>query len=309
MPHNRRFAAITSLVALVLTGTSSAALAQPAPEPNPSFSKAQLADTHQTLDARLAQAPDGIAYWGEDPASGRVVVGVLASDRTAQTKAKAALKGLPAGKVELVDKLPQPYWNLVGGQAINASAGGRCSVGFSTQSSSGSRYVITAGHCTEIGGTWRGTGGTIGAVAATSFPSNDFGAIGISSTSAVSTALVDRYSSGSDVTVAGAGTAGVGAGICRSGSTTGWRCGSVTATNQTVNYGGGDIVSGLTRTTACAEPGDSGGSYVTNPGSGTRVTALGLLSGGSGDCTSGGVTYYQPVGEVLSNYGLTLVTG
>ena len=81
------------------------------------------------------------------------------------------------------------------------------------------------------------------------------------------------------------------------------------AVNQTVNYGAGSIVHGLTQTTACAQPGDSGGPYVTNPGSGTRAIALGLLSGGTGDCSIGGTTFYQPLPEVLSAYRMTLVTG
>jgi streptogrisin C len=61
-------------------------------------------------------------------------------------------------------------------------------------------------------------------------------------------------------------------------------------------------VTGLTRTNVCAEPGDSGGSWL----SGNQ--AQGVTSGGSGNCSSGGTTYFQPVNEILSAYGLTLVT-
>ena len=124
----------------------------------------------------------------------------------------------------------------------------------------------------------------------------------------MSTPLVDRYSSGSDVTVSGAANAFTGMGVCRSGSTTGWHCGSVTATNQTVCYSQGCVYQ-MIRTNVCAEPGDSGGSLVTNPGSGTRVSAVGMTSGGSGNCSSGGTTFFQPVTEPLSVYGLTLYTG
>ncbi|MEH0929165.1 hypothetical protein [Micromonospora sp. CPCC 205558] len=35
-------------------------------------------------------------------------------------------------------------------------------------------------------------------------------------------------------------------------------------------------------------------------------TILGILSGGTGNCTAGGTTYYQPIAEVLAAYGLTL---
>jgi streptogrisin C len=52
----------------------------------------------------------------------------------------------------------------------------------------------------------------------------------------------------------------------------------------------------------CAEPGDSGGSLL----SGNQ--AQGVTSGGSGNCSSGGITYYQPVNEILQTYGLTLAT-
>ena len=36
--------------------------------------------------------------------------------------------------------------------------------------------------------------------------------------------------------------------------------------------------------------------------------AQGVTSGGSGDCTAGGVTYFQPINEILTAYGLSLVT-
>jgi len=75
----------------------------------------------------------------------------------------------------------------------------------------------------------------------------------------------------------------------------------VLAKNATVNYPQG-TVTGLTRTNVCAEPGDSGGSWL----SGSQ--AQGVTSGGSGNCTSGGIIYFQPVNEILSVYGLTLVT-
>ncbi|WP_244167373.1 trypsin-like serine protease, partial [Streptomyces mutomycini] len=71
-------------------------------------------------------------------------------------------------------------------------------------------------------------------------------------------------------------------------------------TDATVNYGGGDIVYGMIRTNVCAEPGDSGGPLY----SGTR--AIGLTSGGSGNCSSGGTTFFQPVTEALSAYGVSV---
>jgi streptogrisin C len=33
-----------------------------------------------------------------------------------------------------------------------------------------------------------------------------------------------------------------------------------------------------------------------------------MTSGGSGNCRTGGTTYFQPIGPALSAWGLTLVT-
>ncbi len=89
--------------------------------------------------------------------------------------------------------------------------------------------------------------------------------------------------------------------MCRSGSTTGWRCGTIQARNASVTYPQG-TVNRLIRTTVCAEPGDSGGSLIAGS------QAQGVTSGGSGNCSSGGTTYFQPVNEILQVYGLQLLT-
>jgi len=73
----------------------------------------------------------------------------------------------------------------------------------------------------------------------------------------------------------------------------------VTAVNASVRYAEG-TVSGLIQTNVCAEPGDSGGALYSGS------TALGLTSGGSGNCTTGGTTFFQPVTEALSVYGATI---
>src|SRR5690606_40556306 len=107
---------------------------------------------------------------------------------------------------------------------------------------------------------------------------------------------VDLYN-GSTQAITKAGDATVGQTVTRSGSTTQVHDGEVTALDATVNYGNGDIVNGLIQTTVCAEPGDSGGSLFSGS------SAVGLTSGGSGDCSSGGTTFFQPVTEALSATG------
>jgi streptogrisin C len=264
-------------------------------------SAAQLDALKSTIDARATSAPKSVSGWYVDLTTNSVVASVVGAD-----SAGVAWAAAQGARTETVTEAARPLWNLIGGQAIRNSQA-RCSIAFSARSGS-TRFILTAGHCGELGGTWSGSGGTIGPVSRFNFPTDDFAAIQVTSAAAVQTALVDRFNSGSDVTVAGSSAAAVGSSICRSGSTTGWHCGTVQATNQTVNYGGGDVVFGLTRTSVCAEPGDSGGAYV-SPNGATRVQAQGITSGGSGNCTSGGTTFHQPVNEALSRYGLSLVTG
>jgi streptogrisin C len=194
-----------------------------------------------------------------------------------------------------------PLADLRGGDKITTSEGGRCSVGFNAVSGN-TRYIITAGHCTKLGGTWAGPDGTaIGPVAKSSFPGYDFGIVEVASGSWEQTREV--YTDSGYLTVTGTEPAAIGTSVCRSGATSGYHCGRVEAINETVNYGSGDVVRGLTRTDICAEGGDSGGPFI----SGTQ--AQGTLSGGSGGCLLGGQSYFQPVRDVLSTYGLMLLTG
>lgn len=98
---------------------------------------------------------------------------------------------------------------------------------------------------------------------------------------------------GSTVAITEAGEATVGLQVFRMGSTTGLHDGTVTGLDATVNYEEGSVT-GLIQTDVCAEPGDSGGSLFTEDGA-----AIGLTSGGSGDCTAGGETFFQPVTTAL----------
>ena len=131
-----------------------------------------------------------------------------------------------------------------------------------------------------------------------SFPGNDYGIVRYSTSYTNHPGNVNLYN-GSTQDITSAGNTMVGQAVKRSGSTTGLRSGSVTGTNATVNYAEGSV-SGLIRTNVCAEGGDSGGALFAGS------VALGLTSGGSGNCSSGGTTYFQPVTEVLSRYGVSV---
>jgi streptogrisin C len=248
------------------------------------------------LDSQSDRVPDAVTGWYIDPATNAVVVST-----TDDAAARAFTAGARAVRIEHVSARPVLLSDLHGGDTITTSEGGRCSVGFNVTSGR-VRYVITAGHCTKLGGTWSGPDGQpIGPVAKSAFPGHDYGLVEVASPAWDQTHDVDADSG--FLTVAGSVPAAVGDRVCLSGSTSGFHCGHVEAVNETVNYGNGDIVQGLTRTSVCAEAGDSGGPFM----SGNQ--AQGTLSGGSGGCLLGGESYYQPIQEVLKAYGLTLVTG
>jgi streptogrisin C len=248
------------------------------------------------LDSRADRVPNSVTGWHVDPVSNSVVVSA-----TDDAAARAFAADLSAVRIEHANARPVPLSDLHGGDTITTSEGGRCSVGFNAVKGH-TRYIITAGHCTKLGGTWSGPDGSaIGPVAKSSFPGHDFGLVEVTSESWEQTHDVDG--DGGYLTVAGDVAAPVGSQVCLSGSTSGYHCGVVQAVGETVNYGDGNVVNGLTRTNVCAEAGDSGGSLM----SGTQ--AQGTLSGGTGGCLLGGQSYFQPIQEVLSTYGLTLLTG
>ncbi|MFE9353975.1 S1 family peptidase [Streptomyces olivaceoviridis] len=262
---------------------------------------ANASDVHTFSATQLTRASDSVRQadvpgtaWAVDSKTGRVVVTV---DSTVSQAEIAKIKKQAGANADalVVKHTPGKFNKLIsGGDAIYASSW-RCSLGFNVQDSSGNYYFLTAGHCTDGAGTWWSNSShttTLGTTAGSSFPGNDYGIVRYTNSSVTKSGAVGSQ----DIT--SAATPSVGTTVYRRGSTTGTHSGRVTALNATVNYGGGDIVSGLIQTTVCAEPGDSGGPLYGG------TTAYGLTSGGSGDCTSGGTTFFQPVTEALSAYGV-----
>ncbi|MEU0088220.1 S1 family peptidase [Streptomyces sp. NPDC006274] len=284
----------TRLLAVATGLTAAAALAVPTANADEArtFSTQQLAAAGEAvLEADVA----GTA-WHVDQDTGRLVV---TADSTVSKAELAEIRreaGANAGALR-IERTPGTFSKLIsGGDAIYASGGWRCSLGFNVRSGS-TYYFLTAGHCTDGAGTWytnssRST--PIGPTAGSSFPGNDYGIVRYSNTSLSHPGTVGSQ----DITSAANAT--IGMSVTRSGSTTGTHSGTVTGLNATVNYGGGDIVRGLIRTNVCAEPGDSGGPLY----SGSR--AIGLTSGGSGNCRTGGTTFFQPVVEALNRYGVSV---
>lgn len=279
------------------------------------------------LLSRSAKVPKGVYSWSVDLPSNSVIVGVAPGAEEAGVDF-VARSGLDPSVVrfETLSDAPQRRIAVQGGRGMLRDPGDgylyACSVGFTVTKGSTPGYA-TAGHCGDVGeivyqesGQWN-PGVRVGTFSASSMPDGnqtgpDRGWVKVDSTHTLSPSVYG-YGSG-DVTVRGSTEAAVGAALCRSGRTSGWHCGAIRSKNMTVSYtdtaGNPDgTVTGLTRTTACAEGGDSGGSFITGAGQ-----AQGVLSGGSGSCSGsqgnngGGNSYYTPIKSILSAYSLTLRT-
>lgn len=186
-------------------------------------------------------------------------------------------------------------YDVRGGDAFtNAATGGRCAVGFSVTGG-----YVTSGKCGSGGQSVVGYNGVAqGVFRASSFPG---GASAWVRTNAGwrPRGLVNRYDGGFAV-VHGATPAPVGSAACMSGPVSGWRCGTITALNVTVQFPEGAIT-GLIRTNICAVAGDLGAPLI------VKDQAQGILIGSSGS-GSGCSSYFVPIAKILSAYGLTLVT-
>lgn len=272
-------------------------------------SKARLDQVQKrALDWKMLR---GVHSWRVDPTTNSVVVSI-APDATDDAIDFVAVSGADAGTVrfETVQGTPQTTANIVGGYEYVINNSGYCSVGFSVTRGS-TKGFATAGHCGSVGASVKVEGQSVGTFQASRFPGNDRAWVSVGSSHTLY-GLVYNYSSGTYQGVTGSTEAAIGASLCRSGRTTGWKCGSITAKNVTVNYSVGAVY-GLTQTNVCTGRGDSGGSWITGSGQAQGVTSGGNLPSGSNDncslSSSQRQTYFERLNPILSQYGLTLVRG
>ncbi|WP_158558260.1 ricin-type beta-trefoil lectin domain protein [Spongiactinospora gelatinilytica] len=284
-------------------------------------SEQRLAATKAALDRAAHAAGTEIYGWYADVRANTVVV--AAADRTAGERFVQAAglsaapsdgpstgpSGGPSGGPSdgddvrvTVDHAARPLGDVRGGDEIGIVLEGQgrvgvCSVGFSVDDGG----FVTAGHCGKPGTRTQGWDGSDqGTFVSSTFPGADQAWVRVND-DWTPRPWINDYSGGNTV-VTGTQEAPIGASVCRSGRTTQWRCGEITAKDVTVRFVEG-FVQGLTRTTACAGGGDSGGPFVSDG------EAQGVLSGGGGDC--GGATaftLFQPINPVLHEYNLTLTT-
>ncbi|EST29093.1 hypothetical protein N566_22470, partial [Streptomycetaceae bacterium MP113-05] len=251
-------------------------------------------DATMTRIDTIGQAPPGVASWHVDPEAGSVVVEVIAGQRHEAAVHSFLAQARDAGPVTVREtpRAPRTFAaGTVGGDPYY-TGNVRCSIGFSVHGG-----FVSAGHCGSAGAAVRGWDGShIGTFQGSSFPGNDYSWVNVGS-GWWTVPVVLGWGTVPDQLVRGSAEAPVGASVCRSGSTTHWHCGTVLAKNETVNYSQG-AVHQMTKTSVCAEPGDSGGSFISGD------QAQGVTSGGWGNCSSGGETWHQPVNEILQRYGL-----
>ncbi|GAA1149696.1 hypothetical protein GCM10009654_01170 [Streptomyces hebeiensis] len=264
-------------------------------------STAQLKSASQTLKQ---QATIPGTAWSVDPKTNQIQV---TADRTVTdenwTKLESTVQSLGQDVARVKRSQGEFTTFAEGGDAI-FGGGARCSLGFNVTTQDGAPGFITAGHCGVATEAWSDAqdGEPVATIQAATFPGEgDFALATYDDAATEATSTVNTGDQVVDINAAV--EAQVGQDVIRMGSTTGLNDGTVTGLDATVNYAEG-TVTGLIQTDVCAEPGDSGGPLFTADGG-----AVGLTSGGSGDCTVGGETFFQPVTTALAAVGAQIGAG
>jgi Alpha-lytic protease prodomain/Trypsin len=284
----------------------------------------QVDDNSDRLDSIMKQldrqaanvGPGAVQGWYVDVPTNSVAVSVTRGAKDSKTVAmtRLALRFGDSVRIEYrpAAQAPKPAEYLVGGHEYVLPDGAHvCSIGFNTLDAFNRNVVLTAGHCVKGSGWLSRNGYLIGSTRTANFPADDFGSFWNSYPSYWQPSPSVNLYNGTYAKLAGQwDNPPVGATVCKSGRTTGFTCGTITAVNQTVAYPEGTVY-GLVRHTACVEGGDSGGANIS-----AGYFALGVTSGAStvrttGQCLSkvGGanISWYQPIGEALTANGLRLV--
>ncbi len=253
----------------------------------------------------LARDLDGIHSWGIDLAGNQVVIVTAPEvDQRVIDFFATSRADLDRVRFEVSDHPPSTLADIIGGLRYNS-----CSIGFAVRRGTTPGFV-TAGHCGSVGTIVRIGGVAVGSFQRSNFPGADAAWANVRSSDRLFN-RVWQYSGSSTYPVTGSSEAPLGATVCRSGFRTGWRCGTLTRNNVTVNYSGGNVVNGLRESNACAGQGDSGGSWVAGGNQAQGVTSGGALGGDGTNC---GIaqnqrrTWFQRLNPMLNSYGLSLVT-
>lgn len=277
--------------------------------PSTSVTQSSLDKVAQAV-MRRAGAAQHVVTVGPNLQKGTVEVRI-AEDAPASLRQRLA--AMDRVSVTTADELTTQA-DVYPGRIMDLSPGTNCSLGYPGRTSSGNNVLLTAGHCVEglpdildANGTHIGKG--THTRFRTGYSSVDMGLMDIDSED-TGRPYVDSRGHSGYYAVAGASKNPVGSEICKVGNTTGWTCGTIKAYNRTVNYGG-TVVSGLAEASVCTEGGDSGGAYI-----GVGNLAQGMTSGGpvGVECgynqgyNAGSYSFYQPVVDAASYYGVRIDT-
>ncbi|MFE2586106.1 S1 family peptidase [Streptomyces sp. NPDC059378] len=262
------------------------------------YDSAHLDSIKQSLDADF-KIPG--TMWGVDVPANQVVV---RADSTVGERDLAALKkfvapyGTAARLVRTTGETQRTAGAINGGDYI-ANSSVSCSYGFTVRKKSDPDYkaILTAGHCTNTSGNdWSKSDGTyIGYTTGHNVADgNDFGLIRAYNANVTYYGNVEA-ANGDSQDISYSRDSKVYETACASGYRSKYACGTIIYKNQTINYSDGMTVTGMDVAQICRDHGDSGGPLFADD------AALGLLSGGNDStCQS----FYQPVNEALSWYGM-----
>jgi streptogrisin C len=202
----------------------------------------------------------------------------------------------------------------------NLPTGIHCTAGFPAYvpgSPGPDRHILTAGHCTRYAGTWYayrtgpGTVESIGPSAGVVF--NAWGDVGTVRVNGQWNGVLHPMVAAWDVfggvindahAVSDRASSYVGLFGCRFGQTTPFHCGTVTLLDYPVTYSGVTVET-LTLTDTCAEPGDSGGPWMSGN------IAYGIVAAASlAGCTGGPdeAMLYSEVVDAEGFMGIRLIT-
>ena len=263
-----------------------------------------VAKLDETTNLRVLRQFKGLQSWGIDLPTNRVVV-TVSPGATREVVEYVAASGADTGALhfEVSRHEPSTLINIYGGIRYNG-----CSIGFPVTRGS-TKGFVTAGHCGSVGSQVRINNVLVGSFQRSNFPGSDAAWATVRSQDTLYN-RVWQYSGSSTYAVTGSQEALIGAAVCRSGFRTGWRCGTLTRNNVTVNYGQGAVY-GLRESNACAGQGDSGGSWVASYNQAQGVTSGGALGNDGTNCgiaQSQRRTWFQRLTPMLSSYGVNLVT-
>jgi hypothetical protein len=277
--------------------------------------EAALNRIKSTLDSAAdRRTPDGVSSWEADLALDTVIVRVHDKNNpSARAFLEQAQQHGTSVRVVNSAAPPELTQSVLPGSRMIVGSSGKCSVGFGARHWSGRQFLLSAGHCIGKGTTLSYNGSRFAKGYHTRFhkgrTSVDMGIAELDPGASIVPAVRTWGQMEGSIAVKGSQRASVGASICKSGASSGWTCGSVKAYGVTVTYtdrnGGKTVVKGLARSSVCAQPGDSGGAYI----SGNQ--AQGMTSGAprGQECpTSSGYSYFQPLDDTLAYYRLTLNT-